>query len=103
MKSQDRKHTNTYTEAKITEGNLELYRALSHLLHLVTESLEALLQLVPQLPLCLLSSQVVPVVHVLVLTEIRRDLANLSVELHVLLLLLSEQDRVLLKKRSAII
>ena len=56
-----------------------------------------------QLSLGLLGGEVVPVVHVLMLAQVRRDLAHLRVELHVLLLLLSEQDRVLLKERSTII
>ena len=73
------------------------------LTYLVAEPLEGLLQLLSQLSLGLLGGEVVPVVHVLMFAEIRRDLAHLRVELHVLLLLLSEQDRVLLKKRSTII
>ena len=63
--------------------------------YLVAEALECLLQLSSQLPLCLFGGEVVPVVHVLMLAQVRRDLAHLRVELHVLLLLLSEQNRVL--------
>ena len=63
--------------------------------YLVAEALECLLQLSSQLSLCLLGGEVVPVVHVLMLAQVRRDLAHLRVELHVLLLLLSEQNRVL--------
>ena len=70
---------------------------------LVAEPLEGLFQLLSQLSLGLLGGEVVPVVHVLMFAEIRRDLSHLRVELHVLLLLLSEQDRVLIEKRSTII
>ena len=69
----------TYTEAKISERNLKLNGAFCHLLHFVTEPLEALLELVPQLPLGLLGGQVIPVVHVLVLPKVRCDLANLEI------------------------
>ena len=64
-------------------------------MYLVTETFEGLLQLLSQLSLCLFRGEVVSVVHVLMLPQVRRDLAHLRVELHVLLLLLSEQNRVL--------
>ena len=49
----------------------------------------------PQLSLRLLGAQVVAVVQVLVLAQIRGDLANLRVELHVDVALLAEHYSVL--------
>ncbi len=70
--------SDTYTVAKVTEGRVKLEGALGQLLHLVAEALEAALELVSQLPLRLLRREVVTVVHVLVLAEIRRDFSNLA-------------------------
>ena len=67
----------TYTEAKVAEWCLKLKRSLGQALHLVTEALEASLELVPQLPLGLLGSQVITIMHVLMLAQICRDLSNL--------------------------
>ena len=49
----------TYTEAKVSERNLKLNGAFRDLLRFVTETLEALLELVPQFSLCLLGGKVV--------------------------------------------
>ena len=70
--------TDTYTVAKVTEGRVKLEGALGQLLHLVAEALEAALELVSQLPLRLLRREVVTVVHVLVLAEVRCDFTNLA-------------------------
>jgi hypothetical protein len=50
-----------YHESQISEGRVELELALGGGLHLLAEALEALLELVAQLPLSLLRRQVVPV------------------------------------------
>ena len=74
----------TDRESKVTEGRLKLQGSFGHGFHLVAEPLEALLQLVPELPLGLLGGQVVPVVHVLMLAQIGGDLSHLCVKLDVL-------------------
>ena len=84
-------------ESQLSEGHVKLQVSLGDGLHFVAEALEGLLQLVPELPLRLLGSQVVPVMHVLVLAQVRGDLADLSVELHVPVLFLAEEDGVLKK------
>ena len=84
----------THIEAEVSEGAVELYRSFRALLHLLAETLESSLQFVSQLTLGLLCRQVVSVMHVLVLPKVCRDLSDLCVELHVLLLLLAEHDRV---------
>lgn len=63
--------------------------------HLFAEDFECRLQLVSQLALGLLRAQVVAVVQVLSLAQIRRRLADLGVKLHVDVLLLTHQDGVL--------
>ena len=104
----------THPVAEVTEGRVKLERALGQLLHLVAEALEAALELVSQLPLRLLRREIVTVMHVLVLAEIRRDFPNLTksdfnfttmrtlenrtdlcVELDILLLLFPKHDWVL--------
>ena len=70
--------TDTHTVAKVTEGRVKLEGALGHLLHLVAEALEAALELVSQLSLRLLRCEVVTVVHVLMLAEVRSDFSNLE-------------------------
>ena len=69
---------NTHTVSEVTEGRVKLQGALGQLLHLVAEALEAALELVSQLPFRLLGRQVVTVMHVLVLAEVRRDFTNLA-------------------------
>lgn len=73
----------------IPEGRVELHLLLGHVLDALAEALEGHLELVAQLALALLGRQVVAVVHVLVLAEVRRDLAHLRVELDVHVLLLA--------------
>ena len=70
--------TDTHTVAKVTEGRVKLEGALGQLLHLVAEALEAALELVSQLSLRLLRCEVVTVVHVLMLAEVRSDFSNLE-------------------------
>ncbi len=54
-----------------------------------------LLQFVPELPFSLLGRQVVPVVHVLMLAQVSRNLSHLSVKLDIQLFLLAEQNGIL--------
>lgn len=49
----------------------------------------------PQFSFCLLGSQIIPVVHVLMLPQVSRDLSHFSVELYVDVFLLSEHDSML--------
>ena len=67
--------------AELPERGVELQLAASHALHLLAEALEGLLQLVTELSLGLFGREVVSVVHVLVLAQVRRDFADLGVEL----------------------
>ena len=67
--------------AELPERGVELQLAASHALHLLAEALEGLLQLVTELSLGLFGREVVSVVHVLVLAQVRRDLTDLGVEL----------------------
>lgn len=80
---------------QVSEGHLELQLLLGQRLHLLDEVLEGRLELVPHFPLHLLCVEVVPVVHVLVLAQVRGDLAHLRVELDVRVAPLAEHDGVL--------
>lgn len=80
---------------QVSEGHLELQLLLGQRLHLLDEVLESRLELVPHFALHLLRVQVVPVVHVLVLAQVRGDLAHLRVELDVRVAPLAEHDGVL--------
>lgn len=82
-------------EAKVTERCIKLDGVLGHVLDLLTERLEGLLQLVTHLSFGLLGGQVIAIVHVLVLAQVGGDLTYLGVELNVALLLLSKHDCVL--------
>ncbi len=90
-------------EGQVAKRRVKLHRLVGHLLHLVAEELEGGLQLLPHLPLRLLRGEVIAVVHVLVLAQVGGDLADLSVELHVRLLLLPKHDRVLVEKEKVIL
>ena len=63
------------------ERRIELELSFGHRLDLLAEALEGLLQLVTELSLGLFGREVVSVVHVLVLAQVRRDFADLGVEL----------------------
>ena len=69
------------SEFKEPERRIELELSFGHRLDLLTEALEGLLQFVPELSLGLFGREVVSVVHVLVLAQVRRDLTDLGVEL----------------------
>ena len=84
--------------AEFPEWLVEIDGVLGDGLDLFAEAFEGALQFVPQLPLGLLSSQVIPVMHVLMLAQVRRDFADLRVELHVHLLFLAEQNGILEKR-----
>lgn len=72
---------------KLPERCVKLHFLLSHVLDALAEALESHLQFVAQFSLALLGGQVVTVVHVLMLPQIRGYLAHLRVELHVDVLL----------------
>lgn len=80
---------------QISEWHLELQLLLGQGLYLLDEVLEGRLELVPHFPLHLLCVEVVSVVHVLVLSQVRGDLAHLRVELDVRVTSLAEHDGVL--------
>ena len=53
-------------------------KIVKNVTNLVTKSLESSLEFMPQFPLCLFSSKIIPVMHVLVLAQVCCDLTNLN-------------------------
>lgn len=70
-------------------GRVKFNLLFGHALHLLAEAFEGGLEFVSELPLALLSGEVISVVHVLVLAQIRCDFSHLRVELDVHMLFLT--------------
>ena len=66
-----------------------------HRLNFLAKAGEGMFQLVPQFTLSLFSCQVISVMHVLMFSQVGRDLTNLCVELNISLLLFAKQYGIL--------
>lgn len=90
-------------KSKLSKRDIKFELLSGDRLDFVAKSLECLLQFVSEFSLRLFGGQIVSVVHVLVFAQIRRDFANLSVELDVQVLLLAKHDGILKKGEKFVI
>lgn len=81
-------------ESQLAERRVEFDLLLRHRFDFFAKTFERRFEFVSELPLGLFGRQVVPVVHVLVFTQIGGDFSDLRVELDVDMLLLPEHDGV---------